>query len=491
MIYYYILCIFYALRKTMKNEEKTEYQKLEESLTYSSKNIWKEIDEGTVRKIFEYGEEYREFLTASKTERLTIQWILKKAEEYGFQDLFTSGKMARNGMYYALNRNKNIALIKLGQKGVEEGINFVIAHADAPRLDLKQIPLIEDLEIAMLKTHYYGGVKKYHWLNIPLAISGVVVTKENRVVEISIGFHEKDPVFVIPDLLPHLAKKVQSEKKASEFIEGESLNLFCGNIPVKDEKVKEKVKLAVLEKLYKEFGIVEEDFISAELEAVPAIPPRDVGIDRALIAGYGHDDRVSTFSAVSSLFESKMKDRTSVTFIVDKEEIGSDGPTGAKSLFIFNVIGTLIEKLIGTCSDSFLRETMQRSVCISADVNAGINPMYKSVHDEKNAAKISHGIVITKYTGAGGKYSSNDADAELVGKIRNLFNDNGVFWQYGGMGKVDEGGGGTVAKYFAFYNASVIDCGIPVIGMHSPYELVSKADLYYAYQGYKVFYEKG
>ena len=235
---------------------------------------------------------------------------------------------------------------------------------------------------------------------------------------------------------------------------------------------------------------MEEDFISAELQAVPAVKPRDAGIDRAVIAGYGHDDRVSIFAAVTALFDVEKIERTAVAFIVDKEEIGSDGPTGAKSLFIFNTIGEIIEKTTGECTDSTLRRAMERSTCISADVNAGINPMYKSVHDEKNAAKMSHGVVITKYTGHGGKYMANDADAELVGKIRNLFNRNGIFWQYGGMGKIDEGGGGTIAKYFAFYNASVIDCGIPVIGMHSPYELISKADLYYSYRGYRVFLEQ-
>jgi aspartyl aminopeptidase len=474
-----------------KPDLKTENQKLEERLAYTSKNIWLEIDEKTVKSIFDFAESYKAFLRRAKSERLTVRWILENAEQRGYRDLLGIDKVEKGGAYYILNRQKNIALAKIGRRPIEEGVNFIVAHADAPRLDLKQVPLVEDTEIAILKTHYYGGIKKYQWLNIPLAITGVVVTRGNKTVEITLGLDETDPIFVIPDLLPHLSRKVQGEKKANEFIEGETLNLLFGNIPVKDDKVKEKVKLAVLKKLNDTYGITEEDLISAELEAVPAFQPRDAGIDRSLVAGYAHDDRVSTYSAVASVLESGEIDKTAVVFIVDKEEIGSEGPTGAKSLFIYNAIGRIIELAKGKCPDGLLRLTMERSVCISADVNVGMDPMYKSVHDEKNAAKISHGIVITKYTGSGGKYSANDADAELVGKFRNLFNENGIFWQYGGLGKVDEGGGGTIAKHFAFYNASVIDCGIPVIGMHSPYELISKADLYYGYLAYKVFLEKG
>ncbi len=473
-----------------ENTRKSKYEELEKKLSYSSKNIWSEVDKKTVEKIHQYAVLYKKFLDVSKSERLTVRWIVEEAEKRGYKKLSKITKIKQGDLIYTLNRDKNIVIIKVGSKPLDEGINFIVAHADAPRLDLKQVPLVEDTEIALLKTHYYGGVKKYQWLNIPLALTGLVITKDGKRVDISIGFEDEDPIFIIPDLLPHLAKKVQGEKKSGEFIEGETLNLMFGTMPVKDEKVKEKVKLAVLQRLNDQYGIVEEDFISAELQAVPAVKPRDAGIDHALIAGYGHDDRVSTFAAVTALFSAEKVERTAVAFIVDKEEIGSDGPTGAKSLFIFNAVGEIIEKITGTCTDSVLRRAMERSTCISADVNAGINPMYKSVHDEKNAAKISHGVVITKYTGHGGKYMANDADAELVGKIRNLFNRNGIFWQYGGMGKIDEGGGGTIAKHFAFYNASVIDCGVPVIGMHSPYELISKADLYYSYRGYRVFLEQ-
>jgi len=473
------------------NEEKTEYQKIEEKLVYVSKNIWSKIDNEDIKKIFQYGEMYKEFLQNAKTERLTISWIKSQAERKGYRDLSGLEKVNQGGLYYLMNRKKNIALIRMGKKPLSEGINFIIAHADAPRLDLKQVPLVEDIEIALFKTHYYGGIKKYHWLNIPLALIGIVVTAENREIEIEIGLKPQDPVFIIPDLLPHLSKKVQDEKKAKEFIEGETLSLVCGNIPVKDEKVKEKVKLAILEKLNRDYGIVEEDLISAELEAVPAAEPRDVGLDCSMIGGYGHDDRISTFSAVMSLLNASTPEKTAVAIIFDKEEIGSDGPTGAKSLFAYNLVCMVAEKLLGSISSSFPRSVMEKSVCISADVNAAMDPMYKSVHDEKNAARLSHGVVITKYTGVGGKYSANDADAELVGRLRKLFNDNHIFWQYGGLGKVDEGGGGTIAKHFAFYNTSVIDCGVPVLGMHSPFELISKADLYYSFRAFQVFFEKG
>lgn len=473
-----------------KAANESKYEELEKKLSYSSKNIWAEIDTKTVGRIQSYAAGYRKFLDSSKSERLTVSWIVSEAKKRGYRPIHEADKVKPGDLLYTVNRDKNVVLVKVGAKPIEEGINFVVAHADAPRLDLKQIPLFEDTEIALFKTHYYGGVKKYQWLNIPLALTGVVVSKDNKKIDISIGFKDDEPVFVIPDLLPHLAKKAQGEKKSGEFIQGETLNLIVGTVPVKDDKVKEKVKLAVLQHLSEQYGMVEEDFISAELQAVPAVKSRDAGFDRSVIAGYGHDDRVSTYAAVTALFDAEKVDRTAVTFIVDKEEIGSDGPTGAKSLFIFNVIGQIVEKITGECSDYILRRTMELSTCISADVNAGINPMYKSVHDEKNAAKLSHGVVITKYTGHGGKYMANDADAELVGKLRNLFNKNNVFWQYGGMGKIDEGGGGTIAKYFAFYNTSVIDCGIPVIGMHSPYELISKADLFYSYRGYRVFLEQ-
>jgi aspartyl aminopeptidase len=460
-----------------------------QKLTYASKNIWAEIDAERKEQIRAYAGGYVDFLGRCRTERLTVRWIHQAAGEQGFTELAGRDRVKPGDRLFAVNREKNIALITVGKQGVDQGINFLVAHADAPRLDLKQVPLYEDTELVLLKTHYYGGIKKYQWLNVPLALVGVVVTEDKK-VEISLGLEPDEPVFVIPDLLPHLSKKVQDEKKAKDFIEGENLNLLFGSVPVKDKEAKEKVKLAVLDKLHREYGITEEDLVSAELQAVPATAVREVGLDRSLIGGYGHDDRVSAYAAVTAHLQARQPERTTVTFIVDKEEIGSEGPTGARSLFIFNLVGRLIEKATGECRDCLLRDTMEQSTCLSADVSPAINPMYKSVHDEKNAARISHGVVVTKYTGHGGKYLANDADAELVGRIRSLFNRNGIFWQYGSGGKVDEGGGGTIAKHFAFYNTSVIDCGVPVIGMHSPYEVVSKADLYYSYLGFRAFLEK-
>ncbi len=460
-----------------------------QKLTYASKNIWAEIDEKRREEVFEYARGYADFLDRCRTERLTVRWILQAIKEQGFEELAGRDRVKPGDRLFAVNREKNVVLITVGKKGMDQGISFLVAHADAPRLDLKQVPLYEDTELALLKTHYYGGIKKYHWLNVPLALVGVVMTEEKK-VEISLGLRPDEPVFVIPDLLPHLSKKVQDDKKAKDFIEAENLNLLFGSIPVRDKDAKEKVKLAVLDKLHREYGITEEDFVSAELQAVPAARVRDVGLDRSLIGGHGHDDRVSVYAAVTAHLQAEQSDRTVVTLIVDKEEVGSDGPTGARSLFIFNLVGRLIEKITGECRDCLLRDTMEQSTCLSADVSPAINPMYKSVHDEKNAARISHGVVVTKFTGHGGKYLANDADAELVGRIRSLFNKNGVFWQYGSGGKVDEGGGGTIAKHFAFYNTSVIDCGVPVIGMHSPYEVVSKADLYYSYRGFRAFLEK-
>ena len=461
------------------------------ALLRETKPVWDRLTVKEKDMVNTFCERYKHFLNNAKTERESVEEIVSRAKEKGFKDLDSLDKGNR---FFKLNRQKAVALIVVGKEPLENGLKIIVSHIDSPRLDLKQNPLYEEVNLAMMKTHYYGGIKKYHWLNIPLCISGIVVTNDNKKIGINIGIDDDDPVFVIPDLLPHLAKKVQNDKKANDFIPAENLNLVVGNIPIKDKKVKEKVKLAVLDKLNKDYGIVEEDLISAELEVVPAIKPRDVGFDRSLIAGYGHDDRSSCYGAVMANFEAEFSDneqKTAISMIVDKEEIGSDGPTGAKSLYIFNTVGKLIKKINEKSDESLLRKTMENSICISADVNAGINPMYKSVHDVPNAAKISHGIVVTKFTGSGGKYMANDADAELVGKIRNLFNSNNIFWQYGGMGKVDEGGGGTIAKYFAVYNTSVIDCGVPVIGMHSPYEVISKADLYYSYLAYKVFFEKG
>jgi aspartyl aminopeptidase len=344
-----------------------------------------------------------------------------------------------------------------------------------------------------MKTHYYGGIKKYQWVSIPLAMRGLVVLKDGTKVNISIGDNEGDPVFTIPDILPHLSKKVQDDKKAREVVSGENLNILVGSIPsrIKDKGIAKKVKYTVLEILNREHGIIEEDFISAELEVVPAIKAQDVGFDRGLLGSYGHDDRICGYTSIEAIFSLKeTPNKTAISYIADKEEIGSTGSTGLESKYIEYFMAELIYKSKENYNEFMLKKCLWNSRALSADVNAGINPLYKTVHDEQNAAKLGYGIVVTKYTGHGGKYSSNDADAEYVFEMRKLLDDAGVKWQTGLLGKVDEGGGGTVAKFLAHYGIQTIDAGPALLSMHSPFEVASKFDIYESYKTYKVFYEK-
>jgi len=369
-------------------------------------------------------------------------------------------------------------------------VNIVASHIDSPRLDLKQKPLFEDKEtnFALFRTQYYGGIKKYQWVSIPLALHGTVIKKDGKKVNICIGENIEDPVFTIPDLLPHLWRKEQASRKLAEGIKGEELTVLIGSIPVSDEKVKQKVKLTILEKLNKDFGMIEEDFISAELQVVPAFKARDVGLDRSMIGAYGQDDSSSTYAELRAIMDIDVPDVTSIAVFFDKEEIGSDGNTGVKSRFVENVVARTLSLLDPKYRDIDLREVLERSHALSADVNAGINPIFKNVHEPTNSAKLGYGIVVTKYTGSGGKYSGSDANAEFVGKVRKLFNDNGVFWQYGAFGKVDEGGGGTVAKFLAEYNMDVLDCGPAVVAMHSTFEVTSKADIWASFKAYYHFF---
>lgn len=471
-------------------EEKTKFQKLEEKLVYKSKNVWEEISEKEKKEVFELSDDYKNFLNQCKTERETVQYFIKKAEKDGYQNIENfKGKAKPFDKFYFNWKNKSLALITIGEKDFEEGISIVGGHVDVPRLDLKQNPLYEDNELALLKTHYYGGIKKYQWLNIPLALHGVIILDNGEKKTFTIGEDDNDPVFIISDLLPHLSRKVQGEKKLLTGIDAENMVILFGNIPVNDKKVKNKVKLAVLEKLNEKYGIKEEDFISAEIEVVPAFKAKDVGIDRSMIAAYGHDDRVCSYLAAESHLSVKKPVKTTVALLVDKEEIGSTGNTGSDSYMLYHLY-TMIAELYGKDNLSSIRKSLMKSACISSDVAAAVNPPYKMVHDLQNAALFSHGIAILKFTGSGGKYTANDADAEYFGSIRKLFNENKVFWQYTELGKVDEGGGGTIAKYVAYFGISTFDAGIPVIGMHSPYEIISKADLWSGYKAYKVFYEK-
>ena len=435
---------------------------------YKKKSAWDIFTKDQIDKAFIFSEEYKNFLNECKTEREAIQKINEMA--------IKAKKMIR------INREKEASIIILGKKPINEGLRIVISHIDSPRLDLKQIPLFEDSEsnLCLFETHYYGGIKKYHWVVIPLALHGIVVTKDKKNIVFKLGENDEDPVFSIPDLLPHLSHEVQDNKKLDEAIKGEILDVVIGSRPIKGD-YKEKIKTAILDKLYKDYKIVEEDFISAELELIPAFKPRDVGFDKSLIGAYGQDDRASAFASLKAILDLKNPNYTSICLFVDKEEIGSEGSTTAQvTTFLRSII-----KEVDPKADVDL--VMLNSKVISADVNAAITPNYTEVFELKNAASLGDGIVMSKYTGHGGKYSANDASAEFVGEIRSLFNKEKIPWQTGELGKVDKGGGGTVAKYFSRLGMEVIDLGPAVLSMHSPYEVTSKVDIYSCYLGYLAF----
>jgi aspartyl aminopeptidase len=473
------------------NEVKSEGQKLQERLFFKQKNAWEKATEEDIKRSYDFCEGYKEFLSSSKTEREFIANAEKMVVEAGFvniNDLVNKKALLKPGTrVYHINRKKAAVMAVIGRSPLENGVNIIGSHVDAPRIDLKQNPLYEDTDLALFKTHYYGGLKKYQWLTIPLAIHGLVVKGDGTQVEISIGEEEDDPVFTITDLLPHLARE-QMQKKMSEAVTGEGLNLLFGSMPYNDEKVKEKVKLNILDILNKRYGIVEEDFQSAEIEIVPANKARDIGLDRSMVGGYGQDDRVCAYPSLKSIIDIGTPERTAVCLFTDKEEIGSMGNTGAKSNFLQDFIANLAALTGPDYNDLILRKCLNRSKMLSADVNAGVDPNYESVYEKRNATYLGRGIVLQKYTGSRGKYDSSDAGAEFVGEIRKLFNDNGIIWQTGELGKVDEGGGGTIAQYAANLGIDVIDCGVPVLSMHSPFEITSKIDIYTLYNAYKVFY---
>lgn len=456
-------------------------------------NGWTKKSSEEKEIIFNFSEGYKNFLNKVKTEREFVEETIKIVEKKGFKNAETIDILKTGDKVYYLNRGKNIVLVVIGKDEIEKGANFVVSHADVPRLDLKGNPLYEDTELALMKTHYYGGIKKYQWVSIPLAMHGIVILENGEKMKVVIGEDENDPVFTIPDILPHLARKVQGERKAGEVIKGEELNLLVGSIPtiIADKDIKDKVKYVVLEKLNEKYGLIEEDFISAELQIVPAFKAKDVGLDRGILGAYGHDDRICGYTSLQAILDlEEVPKRTAVCFIVDKEEIGSSGSTGLESNYLEYFMADLINKINGDYNELYLKKTLWNSKALSADVNDGINPMFKEVHDLLNAAKIGYGIVLTKYTGSGGKYSSNDADAEFVHEIRSLFNKEGISWQIGMLGKVDEGGGGTVAKYLAHFGIKTIDAGPALLAMHSPFELASKLDIYESYRAYKAFFSK-
>ena len=465
-------------------EEKNENKTLREGLFYEQKNGYDRIDTAERLALEDYCEAYKAFLDVARTEREAVKEAIRQAEEKGFVP-FTSGMTIEPGMkLYRSNRGKSLLLAVVGTKPLEAGCTVAAAHVDSPRMDLKPLPLYEDSEMAYLKTHYYGGIKKYQWVTIPLEVHGVVALKNGETVEVCIGRDRDDPSLVITDLLIHLAAD-QMQKKASEVIKGEALNLLVGGVPYADEG-KDRVKLAVMSLLNDKYGITEEDFLSAELEVVPGFDVRDVGIDRSFIGGYGHDDRVCAYAELKALFDLEgTPETTAVCILADKEEIGSVGTSGMRS----EAFECFMEDLCAAQGAS-LRHCFANSLCISADVCAALDPIYPEVSEKRNNAKCNYGMGICKYTGSRGKGGANDADAETVGRVRRIFDESGVVWQMTELGKVDQGGGGTVAAYMADRNISTIDAGVPVLSMHAPWEIVAKLDCYMTYKGVKAVYEK-
>lgn len=449
-------------------------------LTYKRQNIYAIADEAERKRIAEYCEGYKKFLDNGKTERETVDETVKMVEAAGYKPYTLGDKINRGDKLYLNNRGKALFILRAGTADVaKNGVRILVAHVDSPRLDLKQVPLFEKSDIAFLKTHYYGGIKKYHWLTIPLALHGVVVLKDGKKVNICIGEQESDPVFYITDLLPHLSQELNTKTIADGF-QAENLNLIIGGIPADGEE-KDAVKIGVLRLLNEKYGIVEEDFLSAELEAVPAVKAKDVGLDRAFVASYGHDDRVCAYPEITATLETETE-QTVLTILADKEEIGSEGNTGMQCILIRDILDEIAKSY--SVNPAVLRE---HSMCLSADVTAGYDPAYASAFEEMNVGFVGKGVTMNKFTGARGKSGSNDASAEFIGYLRSVLARDGVIWQTGELGRVDLGGGGTVAKYIANNNIDTVDMGVPVLSMHSPYELVSKADVYSAHKAFSAF----
>ena len=459
------------MEKTKKMSEDKKYS----NLVYNKANYYEKASEKEKEQIFEFAEKYKTFIDECKTERECCREAIKQAKERGYSEFHFGDKLKSGDKRYFVNRDKGVVFFKVGTLPLEEnGMRIVVAHIDAPRLDIKQIPVYESDGFCYLKTHYYGGIKKYQWLTIPLSLHGVVILKDGSKVNIKIGDKEDDPVFYISDLLPHLGRN-QMAGKATDIISGEQLNVIIGGMPLINAE-KDKIKINVLKTLYDKYKITEEDFISSELCAVPAVRARDVGFDRALIAGYGHDDRSCSYPSTQAIFDVQ-NENTSMCILVDKEEIGSEGNTGIKCKVYEDIIDEICSALKVNS-----RQVRGKSICLSADVTACYDPNFASVYEKKNSAIISCGACMNKFTGSGGKSGSSDASAETVAKVRKLFDESGVVWQTAELGKVDIGGGGTVAKFIAQLNIDTVDIGVPVISMHSPYELISKADLYSMYK---------
>lgn len=453
-----------------------EVKKLKEKLFYEKKNGLLRVDGDTLDKIQEYCEGYKAYLDKAKTEREAVTAAVALAEVKGFEPFVIGKEYNAGDKVYFNNRGKTVAFAVIGKQSAEKGINITAAHVDSPRLDLKPNPLYEELELALFKTHYYGGIKKYQWTAMPLALHGVFAKKDGSVTEVNIGEDSADPKFVINDLLPHLARE-QSKRTLSDGIRGEELNVLIGSMPFKSDEGSELVKLNILKLLNEKYGVTEEDFLSAELELVPAAKSSDIGFDRSLIGAYGQDDRVCAYPALTAVLNVEKPEKTAIAILTDKEEIGSMGNTGLQSDFLSHVIHDIC--VMQGCDETVAK---RNSKCLSADVNAGIDPTFQDVMERRNASFLNYGVVLTKYTGGGGKSSTSDASAEYVAEIRAMLGRADIVWQTGELGRVDAGGGGTVAMYVANLGIDVIDLGVPVLSMHAPYETTAKLDVYMCYR---------
>ncbi len=462
-------------------DKKTAAQKLKEKLFLERKNGYYTMTDEEIKASGDFAELYKDFLDKSKTEREAVIYAEALLKKKGFKEFKKGKKLKAGDKIYKINRGKAVLISVIGSAPITEGVRLCAAHIDSPRLDMKQNPLYEDNEMALFKTHYYGGIKKYQWTTIPLSLHGVVIKADGKSVTVNIGEDDKDPVFCVSDLLPHLAAE-QMSRPASKLIRGEDLNIIVGSRPFSKDKESESVKLNIMNILYEKYGITEADLVSAELEAVPAFKARDIGFDRSLIGGYGHDDRCCSFPALMAAVDSAKPVHTSVTILTDKEETGSDGNTGLRSSYLRYFIEDIAEAL-----GAEGRDVLSASECLSADVNAAFDPSFPEVNERRNCAYVNKGVCITKYTGARGKSGTSDASAEFTGRIRRLMDSKGVLWQTGELGKVDEGGGGTVAAYIANLDVDTIDMGVPVISMHAPFEIISKIDLYSAYKAFAAF----
>ena len=451
-------------------------------------NAWKKYDEAGLKEVFEYCEGYKKYISDCKTERECVSESIRIAETYGYrnlEDVIKNKETLKSGdKVYANNMGKGIALFLIGEEPMAAGCNILGAHVDSPRLDIKQNPLYEDKEFAMLDTHYYGGIKKYQWVTLPLALHGVVVKKDGTVIELNIGEDDNDPIVGISDLLVHLSAD-QMSKKASNVIEGEDLNVTIGSMPLAGEE-KDAVKANILKLLKEKYDFEEDDFVSAEIEVVPAGKARDYGLDRSMVAGYGHDDRICAYTSMMAQLETESVKRTAVTLLVDKEEVGSIGATGQHSRFFENTVAEVMDRL-GEYSELNVRRALKNSKMLSSDVSAAFDPNYAAVNEEKNSAFMGHGLVFNKYTGSRGKGGCNDANAEYMAELRNIMDSENVTFQTAELGKVDQGGGGTIAYILAQYNMEVIDSGIALHNMHAPWEIASKIDIWEATKGYKAF----